>query len=169
MSELKAVGVFDKDKGTLSIVLDLTGHSPIEHEMLAAAFDEKSAFSHPIVSDPKTKEVLRGTSIEPTHDGDELSATITIYDPGLWDRAVRAETNRQRKANGLPTLDEEEAQAERQKEAEAIAQAHQEDAAAAAKKAETAAANKARKEQEDHDKALAATVATAVAAELKKS
>lgn len=175
MSEMKAVGSFDKEKGTLTIVLDLTGHSPIEHEMLAAAFDEESEVSQVIQrapSPPKSTdsgEILRAFRMGPTHDGDQLSATITIYDPGLWDRAVRAETNRQRVANGLPTLDQEEAQAVARKQREASDQAAREDAAEAQVKADADAADAKRAEQEEHDRRLAATVASAVASELKKS
>ncbi len=166
MSEMKAVGSFDKTKGTLTIVLDLAGHSPIEHEMLAAAFDAKSSVVH-VIEKNSAGEVTRGVQIHPDHDGDQLSATIEIFDPGLWDRAVRAETNRQRIANGQPTLDQEEADAEARKQAEANAQAAQEDAAAKAKADAEAAAEKVKADAEAHDHALAATVAAATVNALK--
>ena len=161
MSEIKAIGAFDKEKGTLTIVLDLAGHSPIEHELLAAAFDEKSEVEAVVDRHPETRRVLRGFHMEPTHDGDELSATITIYDPSLWDRAVRAETNRQRKADGKPTLEEEEAQAVMEKAAA-------EDAAKRADEAKEKAAEDAQAKQ-DADDARIAKIAAKVVAESAKS
>ena len=114
---IDAKGTFDKEKGTLTVVLDLAGHTELEHEMLAAFF-----------------RCGCSVSISPTHHGDKLSAQFSMFDPDAFDLASHNLENRKRADDGRPSLEQEadatRAQAANQKQATIDAK----NAAAAAEK-----------------------------------
>jgi hypothetical protein len=120
MSTVTATITLDAVKGTAKFVLDLQGHSEIEHEVLAAVIGTG-----------------RSVSITPRHNGDELFAEFTVADKNIWPAAIHNLDNRHRKAEGRPSIEEEEEQ-------NAEANAAQE------------GADKKRKEQEAKDKAASA-------------
>ena len=115
MITINATGVFDKEKGTFAVSLDLAGHTELEHEMLLAMIGSG-----------------RTVSLSPTHDGEELSAGFSIYDPAAFDLAVHNLENRHRIADGRPTLEQEAEAAANQKKYQAQAET---DAKASAEKA----------------------------------
>ena len=91
--EAKATIEFDNVKGTVKFSLDLKGVTEIDHELLLATIGSG-----------------RSVSISPAHKGDDLFAEFTIFDTSIWPKAARALENRKRKADGKPTVEEEEAQ-----------------------------------------------------------
>ena len=91
MSAVVTVIELDQAKGTVKFSLDLQGATEFEHELLAAVIGTG-----------------RSVSIVPAHRGEELFAEFTIRDPKIWPTAIRALENRKRKADGRPSVEEEE-------------------------------------------------------------
>ena len=81
--------ILDPEEGSLTVKMDLVGETPSEHEVLAAFFKRRSV------------------ALIPAHVGDDLRAEFTIYDPGAVKRAQHNLENRQRKADGRPSIEEE--------------------------------------------------------------
>lgn len=94
MSNITVKVEFDQKAGTVKFSLDLQGTTELDHELLAA-----------------TIATGRAVKLVPAHMGNELFAEFTIADLSIWPRAARAMENRKRVADGLPTIEEEEAQA----------------------------------------------------------
>jgi len=127
MSQVTVAVDFNAETGTVKFSLDLQGNTELEHELLAAAIGTG-----------------RTVSLTPAHKANELFAEFTIADKSIWPRALRGFENRRRIADGQPTVEEEEAQAERRAAAEKQAD---KDAAAAQKQAAIDSA--AAKQKED--------------------
>lgn len=84
--------ILDAQHGLIKAHLDLTADSPQEHEILKQFF-------------------LRGRQVAmlPVHLGEDLRVEFTIGDPGAIARGQRVHENNVRKADGRPTVEEEEA------------------------------------------------------------
>ena len=93
MSAVVTVIELDQAKGTAKFSMDLKGATEFEHELLAAIIGTG-----------------RSVSIVPAHKQDELYAEFTIRDTRIWPTAMRALENRKRKADGRPSVEEEEKQ-----------------------------------------------------------
>jgi len=91
MSAVVTVIELDQAKGTAKFSMDLKGATEFEHELLAAIIGNG-----------------RSVSIVSAHKQDELYAEFTIRDPNIWPTAIRALENRKRKADGRPSVEEEE-------------------------------------------------------------
>jgi hypothetical protein len=113
---IEAKATADRKKGTLTVEMDLSGDSELDHEILAAFFTSRSV------------------TLTPTHFGDKLSARFVIADPNAFAVALHNLENRKRKADGRPTLEEESDQAGKTKGAQAAAEAAQKDRDAKAEK-----------------------------------
>lgn len=131
---------FDDVKGTAEFNMDLQGTTELEHELLLAAVGSG-----------------RGISLIPSHTGDLLSAGFTIADGSMFPAAQRALLNRRRVSDGLPTVEEQEAQ-------EAMNAAQEEDRKKAV--AEQQAKDEAAKNSEKSE--LAASIAASVIEQLKE-
>jgi hypothetical protein len=128
---ITATATPDRVEGTLLVDLDIVGQSELDHELLAAFF-----------ASPVTVRIV------PTHDGDELHAQFVIQDKAAFAVAVHNLDNRHRKADGRPSLEEEQAAAD----ADAANKKQAEEDAVNAK----ANAEREAKERQDHIDELAA-------------
>jgi hypothetical protein len=115
MPQVTATVEFDQLNGSVKFSLDLQGATELEHELLAAAIGTG-----------------RSVSLIPAHKQDELFVEFTIRDVRIWPTALRALENRHRKADGRPSLQQEEEAERLAKENERAAlEANKEEADAA--------------------------------------
>jgi len=133
----------DPANDTVTLVLDLTGNDPFQHEFLRKVFADELC-----TTDSEDGEV-HGKPL----GADDLRVRLSFKTPGASVRASHTLENQRRVSAGLPTIKQEAAQkaADEQKER---------DAQAAAETAQLAAAAKADADR----KALAADIAAAMQA-----
>lgn len=144
MPKIEATLLLDQVGGVGKFSLDLQGASEMEHEVLAALIGSG-----------------RSVSIAPAHKADELFAEFTITDPTIFATAQRSMENRKRKANGQPTVEEEEARAKAIVDAQTTAKVDE--------LAREAKAQEELKEQRDESDRRIAEIASKTALEFLKA
>lgn len=107
--EIKATGTFSPDRTAMAIDLEFLPASELEHEMIAAFVEEQTRVTlspTKIVIDSKTKQATR----VPTNvlEGDSIILRLIVDDANAMKYALHNLENRKRKADGRPSIEEEE-------------------------------------------------------------